>query len=209
MTGVRTELAFEEASACPLADASAGLDGPLSDVTWSDDGDGSVTEQFTASGDVGSFEAVFDYGHQQVYEFDRDADDPCICEHIQSELGPLRSVYARDGNLHVTLHTSDLETLRDLLADLRERFGTVSLEYLVQSRTDSEEATLVPVDVRQLTDRQREVLETAYGMGYFEYPRDANATEVAETLDIEPSTFAEHLSAAQSKLLDEILGGPA
>jgi predicted DNA binding protein len=59
--------------------------------------------------------------------------------------------------------------------------------------------------MRRLTDRQREVLRTAHEMGYFEYPRGANAGEVATALDIEPSTFTEHLNAAQSKLLDELL----
>ncbi|MEF8843240.1 MAG: helix-turn-helix domain-containing protein [Haloarculaceae archaeon] len=61
------------------------------------------------------------------------------------------------------------------------------------------------VDRGRLTDRQREVLRTAYRMGYFEYPRSANATEVAETLGIGLSTLAEHLAAAQAKLLDELL----
>ncbi|MFW6000412.1 MAG: helix-turn-helix domain-containing protein, partial [Halorubrum sp.] len=56
-----------------------------------------------------------------------------------------------------------------------------------------------------LTDRQCEVLRTAYRMGYFERPRDANASEVADALDISPSTFAEHLATAQRKLLEEAL----
>ncbi|MEF8887534.1 MAG: helix-turn-helix domain-containing protein, partial [Haloarculaceae archaeon] len=54
-------------------------------------------------------------------------------------------------------------------------------------------------------DRQREVVETAYEMGYFEYPRESNATEVATALDIQPSTFTEHLTAAQGKLLGELV----
>jgi hypothetical protein len=68
---------------------------------------------------------------------------------------------------------------------------------------DSADPTLV--DRERLTDRQREVLETAYRMGYFEYPRSANATEVAEELGIGLSTLAEHLAAAQEKLLAELL----
>ena len=43
-------------------------------------------------------------------------------------------------------------------------------------------------------------------MGFFEHPREANAEAVAAALDITPSTFAEHLAAAQSKLVDSILG---
>jgi hypothetical protein len=61
------------------------------------------------------------------------------------------------------------------------------------------------VDRAALTDRQREVVTTAHQLGYFERPRDANATEVAEHLDISRATFAEHLAAAQSKLLDAVL----
>jgi predicted DNA binding protein len=57
-----------------------------------------------------------------------------------------------------------------------------------------------------LTDRQREVLTVAYGMGSFEHPHEANAEAVAAALDVTPSTFAEHLAAAQSKLVDSILG---
>lgn len=42
-------------------------------------------------------------------------------------------------------------------------------------------------------------------MGYFDHPKGANATEVADVLDITQATFAEHLSAAQRKLLSTIL----
>jgi predicted DNA binding protein len=205
MTGVRTELAFRNASACPLAEASAGTDATLTEVSWAAGESGPVTEQFSASADIEGLEPIFDYGSQQVYEIERDRETTCICEHIKSELGPLRSAYARNGDLHVTLHTADLESLRGLIADLGEEFGDVSLEYLVQGRTDADESALVPVDLRRLTDRQQEVLETAHGMGYFEYPRAANASEVAAELEIEPSTFAEHLSAAQRKLFEELM----
>jgi len=50
------------------------------------------------------------------------------------------------------------------------------------------------------------VLTVAYGMGSSEHPHEANAEAVAAALDVTPSTFAEHLAAAQSKLVDSILG---
>lgn len=70
--------------------------------------------------------------------------------------------------------------------------------------TESSNST-VNVDRGKLTDRQLEVLETAHEMGYYQYPRGANASEVAEALDICPSTLAEHLAAAQTKLLEDVL----
>lgn len=206
MAGVRTELVFENAEGCPAADASSAVPGEIEDITWTEGTNGTVTEQVTVDGDADlpAFDPVFDDGSEQVYEFERPESDPCICEHIQVSLGPVTEVFADDGDLHVRLQTRDVDALRDLLVDLREEFGGVSVEYLVRSVDAEDGGELVPVDVRTLTDRQREVLETAHGMGYFEYPRDANATEVASELGIEPSTFSEHLAAAQGKLMDEL-----
>ena len=211
MTGVRAELVFERASDCPVATASTAVDGPATDISWTAATENRVTEQVTIAGSGDDhptddqFEPVFDYGSRQVYAFERDASDPCICEHIEQTVGPVTETYAVDGALHVTLHASDVDMLRDLLSDLRERFGDVRVEYLVRSRTDDDAADLVPVDLRRLTERQREVLETAHEMGYFAYPRGANAGEVATALGIGTSTFTEHLNAAQSKLLDDLL----
>ena len=212
MSGVRTELVFDGAEGCPVAAASADIPGPITDINWTD-GDGeTVTEQVTVPGEeTGADEAlpgvepVFDYGTQQVYEFDREESDPCICESIEDTLGPVTDVHAADGDLHVTLHASDVEALRELVADLRGQFGDLSIAYLVRSVESDDGADLVPVDLRKLTDRQREVLSTAHELGYFEYPREANAEAVADALGIQPSTFAEHLAAAQRKLLDELL----
>ena len=57
----------------------------------------------------------------------------------------------------------------------------------------------------ELTDRQREVLQTAYERGYYEVPRDASTEDVAAELDLDPSTVAEHLQRAERNLLTEQL----
>ncbi len=212
MPGVRTELVFERAEGCPVATASTDVPGPVTDINWTDSNGETVTEQVTVpDNEAGTdealpeFDPVFDYGTRQVYEFGREAEEPCICESIEELLGPVTDVHAADGDLHVTLHASDVGALREVISELRGEFGDLSLEYLVRSVDAGDGAELVPVDLRTLTDRQREVLETAHEMGYFEYPRDANAEAVAAELSIQPSTFAEHLAAAQRKLLDELL----
>jgi predicted DNA binding protein len=56
-----------------------------------------------------------------------------------------------------------------------------------------------PMD--DLTDRQREVLETAFDEGYFEVPRKASTDDVAAELGIDDSTVAEHLQRAERNLL--------
>lgn len=56
-----------------------------------------------------------------------------------------------------------------------------------------------------LTDRQREVLETAVEMGYYEDPRRATQAEVAEALGIATGTAGEHLRKIEATLLGAIV----
>lgn len=58
-----------------------------------------------------------------------------------------------------------------------------------------------------LTDRQREVMQTAYTMGYYDVPREASTDELATELDLDPSTVAEHLQRAEHNLLTEVFHG--
>lgn len=56
-----------------------------------------------------------------------------------------------------------------------------------------------------LTDRQREVLEAAYRSGYFGWPRDSTAEEVAESLDISSPTLHNHIRKAEGVIMRELL----
>lgn len=60
-----------------------------------------------------------------------------------------------------------------------------------------------------LTDRQREVLETAFQAGYYDVPRQASAEEIANELGVDASTVAEHLQRAERNLLTQHLATPA
>ena len=60
-----------------------------------------------------------------------------------------------------------------------------------------------------LTDRQREVLETAYRAGYYEWPHEASSEEVAELLGIAQPTFAEHFWTAQRRIADRLFDDSA
>nr|WP_303648863.1 bacterio-opsin activator domain-containing protein [Haloarchaeobius litoreus] len=52
-----------------------------------------------------------------------------------------------------------------------------------------------------VTDRQLEVVQTAYYSGFFESPRERSGAEVADTLDISPTAFYRHVRTVQRKLL--------
>lgn len=56
-----------------------------------------------------------------------------------------------------------------------------------------------PLD--ELTDRQREVIQTAFEMGYYEVPREISTEDIAVELDVDSSTVAEHLQRAERNLM--------
>ena len=55
--------------------------------------------------------------------------------------------------------------------------------------------------LNELTERQREVIQTAYDMGYYEVPREVTTEDIAAELAVDSSTIAEHLQRAERNLL--------
>jgi hypothetical protein len=207
--GIRAVVSVGSPGGCPAAAASSDADATVSEVNRAaPDADGRVVEDFTVDSaeeiDDADLTEMYQLGYRRTYRFTRDTDAPCVCASVE-ELGvPLADVRARDGALELTFFADDVDVVRDTVARLRDDFGDVSVRYLSHAG-DGESRDLVLVDRNRLTARQREVLETAHEMGYFAYPKGANAAEVAAELDIATSTFAEHIAAAQSKILDAVL----
>ncbi|UPV75521.1 helix-turn-helix domain-containing protein [Halorussus limi] len=52
----------------------------------------------------------------------------------------------------------------------------------------------------RLTERQREVLDAAVGLGYYENPRQATHEDVADELGVSPGTAGEHLRKIESRV---------
>ena len=86
------------------------------------------------------------------------------------------------------------EDLTNIIREFRS-YGTVTVESLTE----------FPGSEPDLTDRQREVVETALESGYFEWPRETSSEELAEKLGITRGTCLEHLRKAESKLLHEAI----
>jgi predicted DNA binding protein len=209
--GIRVRVAVDAAEACPVA-AATDDDGAARSVTWSRTAGEEIVEEYElVGGDETALpddaEVVFETDDAQRVRFSRDGSN-CICDRVEEGGSPVSAVRASRGTLRLSFHATDVETVRSTVSALNDAYGSVRIDRL--ARTDGEGGDdLVTVDRGQLTDRQQEVLETAMEMGYFQRPRDANATQVADELDISPSTFAEHLASAQSKVLDSLLEGSA
>lgn len=209
-SGIRATVAFSNPGSCPIAAFAGNADTVIDQVSTSvslPESDGSVTE-FLAAGtppDRDDIHEVFSYGEQTLYRTYHDGEERCPCECLGRHDCPIHRYIAADGELTLVFHAADFETLQAAVADLRERYSPVDVQRLLQPPLEGTPEDRVFVNRGRLTDRQREVLETAYEMGYFERPKTANATEIANELGIAQSTFTEHLMTAQRKLLDDTL----
>ncbi|MFD1632139.1 helix-turn-helix domain-containing protein (plasmid) [Haloplanus ruber] len=56
-------------------------------------------------------------------------------------------------------------------------------------------------DLPTLSDRQREMFELARERGYYEWPRNVSAADLAEEVGVAKATVLEHLRKAEAKLL--------
>lgn len=208
--GIRATVAFENPGDCPIAALSQSATGRIEQVSTSialPAGDGSVTEFLARDADPerSDIREVFDYGHATLYRTDHDGEASCPCEVLGQHDCPIHRYLVEDGTLTLVFHVEEFERVQTLMVDLRNRFSPVDVQRLLQPPLEGTPEDRVFINRGKLTGRQREVLETAYEMGYFERPKQANATEVADQLDIAQSTFTEHLMAAQRKLLEDIL----
>lgn len=206
--GVRATVRFTDPGDCPLAACSSGLDAPIEQVSRSaspPDGPGTVTEFLAPAGiEHEHVEPIFDYGSRSVYRVDHDA-ERCPSTSLGQHSCPVHRTVANDGDLTLVFHVPSFDQLQALMGELRDRHGPVDVRRLLQPPVAETPDQQVFVNRGKLTDRQREVLVAAYEMGYFERPKGANASELADELGIAQSTFTEHLVTAQRKLLEDIL----
>ncbi|MFC7045676.1 helix-turn-helix domain-containing protein [Halobacteriaceae archaeon GCM10025711] len=210
--GIRAEMEVGAPGGCTVAEVSERTGTAIDSVTRAvvANRDGTYTEEFTlsndiASNDVGLSESL-QFDSHSVYRFDRDPTGDCVCAAIEECGCPVSDVRAENGSLFVSFYAPDMDTVKHIFETLSGTFDGVSVRQLTGS-DDHTETDFAVVDRNILTDRQREVLETAYRMGYFAHPKGANKGDVAEALGIAPSTMSEHLAAAQTKLFEAIVDG--
>lgn len=208
--GIRITVRFDSDGVCPIADLSASTDSTIDSVSTSVCPSGcseSVTEFSTNADSVPAADVtpVFSYGSTTRYRVAHDGGAGCPCACLGRFGYPVTRYVARNGRLTLVFHAVDYDRLQAVVTELRDRFPGMEITRLVGSPAGACTRDCVLVDRSKLTSRQFEVLQTAYEMGYFERPRRTNATTIAAELDISPSTFREHLSAAESKLFEDLL----
>lgn len=105
-------------------------------------------------------------------------------------------------DLHERGTTMSLVGPQDAISGTIREYETAGVSPDLQ-QLGSYEGPGQPLDT--LTNRQREVIQTAFDMGYYEVPREASTEDVAGELGIDPSTVTEHLQRAERNILSKHL----
>ncbi|MFP8958546.1 PAS domain S-box protein [Natrialbaceae archaeon A-CW3] len=112
-----------------------------------------------------------------------------------------------------TLEVPHSVDVRNVLSDINRRGLSASLiarrEHAVDDGTSMDSTRLGQYDqlLGGLTDRQREVVQTAYHGGFFDWPRATTGEDLATSLDISPPAFHNHVRTAERKVFAALFDG--
>ena len=99
------------------------------------------------------------------------------------------------------------EDTRPIVQSLQSDFPDVSLKSKREMEVDLHPQTAIEnAIVRELTDRQYEILKNALLAGYFEWPRECTTEDLGDMLDITSSTVQYHLRTGLQQLVEDVFG---
>ncbi|WP_458210226.1 PAS domain S-box protein [Haladaptatus sp. NG-SE-30] len=114
--------------------------------------------------------------------------------------GSFQEAYLEDGDYYMRIHLSPSVDVRRVVDEYMDAYP---MKLVTQRQVVRDRDTMTQLHgalFEELTDRQRAAIETAYHTGYFAWPRTTTGDELAESLDVSPPTFHQHLRKAEEKL---------
>jgi PAS domain S-box-containing protein len=130
--------------------------------------------------------------------------EPFLATELADHGAVLRSATATQAGTTLVIDISGGVEVRHVTRFVSDRFGDVELTSK-QTREQASEHGFYASVLDRLTDRQLEVLETAYYSGFFESPRKATGEAVADSLGISPQAVYQHIRTAQRKLFAALI----
>lgn len=124
---------------------------------------------------------------------------------VRSEFMPIAPVHITEGREHWRVMV-EIDALSDVLDSMRAEYD---VEIDAIESVDPQESLIFADVVNQISEklslRQREILFDAREEGYYEWPRNTSANDVAESIGISGPTFLEHLRQGEQKILHTVL----
>jgi hypothetical protein len=128
--------------------------------------------------------------------------DGPLARTLQEDAVRLKSLSATPSSVRLQFAASSEHMGNTVVGRFREAHDGVELLAFHERAAEPESESEFRAAVTQsLTDRQREALTKAHASGFFDWPRGVEGESLAAAMDIHPSTFHQHLRAAERKLI--------
>lgn len=133
------------------------------------------------------------------------SNESIVPEIVDSNFMPIEPVHITGGYEYWTVLTR-AERLTETLENLQEDYNISVMAINEVSPNDGIVFTdFIDEIYDSLSDRQLEALLAAKRAGYYSWPREVNAQEVAEEFGVTGPTFLEHLRKAERKMIVPLL----
>ena len=130
-------------------------------------------------------------------------EEGCVCPVFRNH-DCVASIETVDyGELVVALSLASRQVLTTIVEELRERGANVELRSISGENRSTVNRQLT-LDVRSITDKQREAVEVAIESGYYDTPRKADLGELADRLGVSRSAVSQRLTAAEATLIEAL-----
>lgn len=131
--------------------------------------------------------------------------DRCLCPDLCADGFSPVDLSVERGSLVIGAHVTDRRTLSEVTGRLDEGVEEWRLQQL--TTTSNEES--LPGTVRgheqlTLTEKQREAVQIAVDMGYYDRPRGASLGDLADEIGVTRSALSQRLNTVESKLITDL-----
>ncbi|MFC7046943.1 helix-turn-helix domain-containing protein [Halobacteriaceae archaeon GCM10025711] len=154
------------------------------DVEWEDAEEASPTRKRRFSQDVGNCSCPAFWAHGCTPNILQIRGDTAISE----------------------VYVPDRETLKQLVADIKETGRSVKLLKLTPVDEGSERSELRSFQTARLTEKERAAVERAVARGYYESPSRVSLQELADEFGITKQSLSDRLQSAESKMVTDMFG---
>ncbi|WP_411968843.1 bacterio-opsin activator domain-containing protein [Haloferax sp. YSSS75] len=157
-------------------------------------------DELDTAPEISNVRLIRDRGENSLLEVVLSGDS--LLTAVTARDGTVSEFTADDGAARFAVELANEVPLRTVVSELTDAYPSTEL----RSKREVERTPQHSTDFRdsvetQLTDKQYSALRAAYLAGYFEWPRESTAEDLADSIDVSSPTLHQHLRTAQQKLL--------
>lgn len=183
----------------PLSDGSAKVLFSATDV--------SAESVLTATAGLVAVDSVTHVGGDDDHVFTAVVSGEMVGSVIATSGGVPEEIIADGRSLVATVNVPEVIDARTFVNRVERRYPDTQL----LARRERDQSAMTRIGFlneleAKLTDRQMEVLRTAYESGFFSSPRGATGQDIADQLGVSQPTVSHHLRAGQGKLFSLLFG---